>query len=402
MNTSPTLTPPYKSAEVYVGPDESFVYYYWYNRSLKKYIREKLRLGIKGLSDAKRLQLLKELKKKTNKVIDFRNERNIYHQATETQFEEILFPDGPWKSVFSTFIEDLDIPETQRDLAQAFQTRMEEFLTKYHPTLTNLLLSDFQSGMIKQYIKFMKEELDTTGKTINNHLWILDTVMKRVTKSVKVVFGFSPEDLRVKQVKNETGIYKPLTDEEKEAVFSFFSNDEREYYKNYANYLWFSYYTCFRPSEIMRIQLHLINLKERTIHIPWWNAKNGLSNFVQILEPLYQLLLKMNLTHYHQDDYLFSHKFAPGQVKKSAHNNSELWNIAVKKLGIDKEGYGLKHTFNRDYVENNKGNIDWEWLRRHNRHATIQQTQDYISNLTAYFLDESIHTIIDHISRREK
>lgn len=71
--------------------------------------------------------------------------------------------------------------------------------------------------------------------------------------------------------------------------------------------------------------------------------------------------------------------------------------MAAKALAIlDRQMYSLKGTFNRDYVENNKGNIDWEWLRRHNRHATIQQTQDYISDLTAYFLDESKSVIIDY------
>lgn len=63
--------------------------------------------------------------------------------------------------------------------------------------------------------------------------------------------------------------------------------------------------------------------------------------------------------------------------------------------------YGLKHTFNKDYVENNKKNIDWEWLRRHNRHATIQQTQDYISGLPAYFLGEIKSTIIDHTKTQQ-
>lgn len=61
----------------------------------------------------------------------------------------------------------------------------------------------------------------------------------------------------------------------------------------------------------------------------------------------------------------------------------------------EKQAYGLKHTFNVDYIEQNKDNINWEWLRRHNRYATVQQTQQYISTLTAYFLDETKSVILN-------
>lgn len=33
--------------------------------------------------------------------------------------------------------------------------------------------------------------------------------------------------------------------------------------------------------------------------------------------------------------------------------------------------------FSVDYVENNKYNIDWEFLRHHNRHVTTAQTPQY-------------------------
>lgn len=75
-----------------------------------------------------------------------------------------------------------------------------------------------------------------------------------------------------------------------------------------------------------------------------------------------------------------------------------MWAYYRKQINMPKEkqAYGLKHTFNVDYVENNKSNIDWEWLRRHNRHATKEQTQEYISGLTAYFLDETKAVILNY------
>ena len=109
----------------------------------------------------------------------------------------------------------------------------------------------------------------------------------------------------------------------------------------------------------------------------------------------------MDLDRYQPSDYLFGREnFVPGPIKKSEKNLSTPFHEACLELGIyDKQMYGLKGTFNKDYVENNKANVDWEWLRRHNRHATVRQTQDYISGLTAYFLNENEHTILDHTKK---
>jgi len=65
-------------------------------------------------------------------------------------------------------------------------------------------------------------------------------------------------------------------------------------------------------------------------------------------------------------------------------------------MPMEKQVYGLKHTFNIDYyVENNKYNIDWEWLRRHNRHSDIKQTQEYFRP-DCIFLDETESIILNY------
>jgi len=96
--------------------------------------------------------------------------------------------------------------------------------------------------------------------------------------------------------------------------------------------------------------------------------------------------------------YLFDVHCKPSFTIYEGDAHSKAWMRNRVEMGMptEKQMYGLKHTFNVDYVENNKGNIDWEWLRRHNRHATIQQTQQYISTVTAYFLDERKAKIINH------
>jgi len=378
-----------------MGKEEQFVSVSWFNRNTGKYEREKIRLGVKNIPKPQKKALLYELCAKIGTEVKARNKSRIYHDDSVFDFEEKVYPDGLIMASFKLFKEDPENPEYQRNQAQAFMTRFAEF-GKEFPMVLKMNVSMITKPIIAKYVKFLQTQ-ELTGKTINTHLWVLGKLMARISQSTCKVFSFEPEKLRVKQIKNETERYKPLSEEQVEAIFSFFKNHPEEYYRNYYRFLAFIYYTCIRPGEIMRLQLQHINLRDRTIYVPWYKAKNGLSKYVQILDPLYKILTEMDLSQYHQDDHLFSHRFFPGSVKKTSKNVSELWLIAVKELGIvDRQMYGLKHTFNKDYVENNKANINWEWLRRHNRHATIQQTQDYISGLTAFFLDESQNIILNH------
>ena len=132
------------------------------------------------------------------------------------------------------------------------------------------------------------------------------------------------------------------------------------------------------------------------------SAKNGLSKHVQILEPLLQALNEYGISTLPADYYLFGEQGKPGPTKiKKTSWSANLWFRDAPALGLagtSKTPYSFKHTFNIDYIENNKKNVDWEWLRRHNRHATIAQTQEYISDLTAYFLDEGNANILDYVS----
>lgn len=382
---------PYKLAKVYATDKDAFTYFSYYSLENKKYVREKVRLGIKGLSLTAKKKAYAKLAAKINEEIKVRNKMNLFHKENDTFFPENKYIDQPLVAVFETFISDMENSEYQRTLALTVKNRVISLLSQ-KPALQNANASFFTKEFFKDYIA-TAYQLGNVGRTINEHLWIFSKVYQRLRENKNFDHNFDPETLRVKQVKNETERYKPLTFSEKDLILSYFKKRDPHYYR----FLLFIYYTCIRPGEIMRLQINNINMKERTIYIPWFSSKNGLSNYIQILDPLYEILKEMEIEKYPDTHYLFSHKFEPGIIKKSSSKLSVRFTTAARNLNIiDKQMYGLKHTFNKDYVENNKKNIDWEWLRRHNRHATINQTQDYISGLTAYFLDETTNIILDH------
>jgi len=59
--------------------------------------------------------------------------------------------------------------------------------------------------------------------------------------------------------------------------------------------------------------------------------------------------------------YLFTNHCKPGKEMVDNDYSLKLWYQHREKMNMPagKSAYGLKHTFNIDYVENNKQQVDW-------------------------------------------
>jgi hypothetical protein len=71
--------PPYRLAEVYVGPHERFVIYWYWSLSEQKYKREKVRVGRRAMHQDALMVLLENVKNELNKEFKLRNRKLIYH-----------------------------------------------------------------------------------------------------------------------------------------------------------------------------------------------------------------------------------------------------------------------------------------------------------------------------------
>lgn len=381
--------PPYQTAKVYISSNDAFVFFQYWDRASRCYKREKMRLGLRKLAPDVKENIYTRFCSMVNKEIDRRNKLGIYHQKGSLSKVSDKISIIEWAKKMHA---DQELGTELRNSVSGFYKSFQQF-EELNPIYKNLEFDDISPDIVKRYIKMMSTVQDLAGKTINKYLWSFEKVASYARNQNGTTIEFSAKDYRVKQIKNETERFPPLTYEEKERAFSFF----REKNKHVYLFLLHVYYTCIRPVELRRIKVKYIDLERRTIFIPWYKSKNGLSNFVQILEPLYQALLDFHIGKLDPEMYLFGDLCMPAAAEDPGHYATDVWARQRKNMNMpqNKQMYGLKHTFNVDYVENNKSKIDWEWLRRHNRHATVQQTQQYISGLTAYFLDETKYVILD-------
>jgi len=378
---------PYKLAKVYNGANEWFVHYHYWSISKEKYVRVKVRLEQWKLPPSERQKQLNETCDEINAELRQRNRRSEYHDE-KIQRGKSKHADITIVQALIQAAKNKEIAESRAKTYHGLATKLKEFYKK-HPAFSKSFPQDVDDRFINTYRRYLKDE-KYVGKTINKHLWALQALLAELGLTVDL------KKYRVRQIKNETGKYPPLTHEEKEMAFAYFHIKHPGYYLM----LLCQYYTCIRPAELHRLKVKNFDLERGTIFVPWLDSKNGLSAHVQLLDPLARALEAAGIKKLPIDWYLFGDKCNPGPIEYHGDYASKTWSINRKRMNMpdSKQAYGLKHTFNRDYVENNKGAIDWEFLRRHNRHATIQQTQDYISELTAYFLDQGKSVIMDYTS----
>lgn len=386
---------PYKLGKIYEGEEDVFIYYYYYSRAKERYIRKKVRPVASGvkLPKPERLALLRQSLPVINKNLKERNAKGLYHEdligvsSARSYTQEIL-----------NIINEKKLPESTLRTLSSYRS---SFMAFEASTGNNYFTYNVDMPVLHQYCEYMKKAQQPSSagkpyanKTINEYLWgaqvVADILKSKGLNSEEI----KTAELHVKKIKNQTLKYRPLTAEEKEAIFRHTRQTNPSFYL----YLLHIYYTCIRLSEAKRLLIKNYDLRGRKIMVPWYSAKNGLTNHVQILAPLGAALRDMKIKDNPATHYIFGKQFAVGAEKFSGKSDSDIWRRECRKIGVpdDANMYGLKHTFNVDYVENNIKNIDWEWLRRHNRHATIQQTQEYIYSLMPHFLDETKSIILNY------
>lgn len=400
-NQNSTYILPYKMPKIYDGEKEQFIHFNYYSRTAKKYLRKKIfpQTGGLRLGRFEKLEILRKALPEIKKELINRNNRGIYHEdvtgeiGVEGYIEQLkkLVNRG---TVLKRNKRSEPIPETTLRTLKNYIGNFESFVA-VNPEYKGLTPNGLNTDILEDFSWHLVDNKGLKGKSINSYLWAAKIAHDYLHSMSIAADKLDISSIRLKHRKNESEKYRPLTSEEKTKIFEYF----KEHKVQFLIFISCIYYSCIRPSELLRLKLKHFNFERKIISPPGYTSKNGLSEHVQMLKPLYNLLIEQGYNKLNPELFIFSKDLKPGKEKRGR-DATTVWRLHCNKINIPKDAYlyGLKHTFNVDYVEGNKGNIDWEWLRRHNRHATKQQTQDYIRVLSPYFLDENTSNIIDYTS----
>lgn len=262
-----------------------------------------------------------------------------------------------------------------KQASRGIQEAIEELPTKKEPTLLELLETRLENkfsvsdksiiALLREYqrniesvedahnfVHWLKTNRGLSNSTIQRYLNTLK-VVSFYFKEIKVKIEFKP-------------LPKPFTVDEVKAIINWFENSK--YYKHYADYVKFLFWTGTRTSEAIGIQWKHIDFNRNLLFIYESLGRNENSSSKRVRKvtktnkmrefPLGNGLLQMLKKRYEESDKNAESLVFPSPNGKPIddHNFSQrIWAKCLKELGIEhRPQYNTRHTFISHFLEKTK------------------------------------------------
>ncbi|WP_394369958.1 tyrosine-type recombinase/integrase [Tenacibaculum finnmarkense] len=154
-------------------------------------------------------------------------------------------------------------------------------------------------------------------------------------------------------------------------------NHLKETNKHYFALCYTAFYCLIRRTELSKLKVADVLLKNGIISISADVSKNRKSQVVTIPSQLIHVLID-HLKNANNHDFLFSDdNFKPGETQLEPKKISDTWSKYKKKLNFSKfyQWYSLKDTGITNYLHLGIPTID---VRNQARHYSIKQTEEYL------------------------
>jgi integrase len=298
--------------------------------------------------------------------------------------------------------------------------------------LDNINAGELKPLHVHKFVKYM-QNCNLNNVTINTTIETMYTLFNRLHR-LKVVPD-NPFTVHDRMKEEESEYYTTFTPDELQLIF----NRLREQFPGLYLFSLLIYYCYMRPASIVQLKVSDFDMEARKIVVPGKHHKNRKTAEKQILQPLYEALIKSGyLTSINagikydkrraaapvklpvqpgatgdntgkglgvaitgktagkdqQDYFLFSKFLQPGNTPAKANAAARYWkDLVMDKWGIKKRMYALKHTGATDYLKDNPGAANIAWLQAQMGHGSIAETDTYIKKRTFTKLDEKKATI---------
>ncbi|MGN6618304.1 MAG: tyrosine-type recombinase/integrase [Ilyomonas sp.] len=383
------MLPLYKPAELYQGKSYFYIYYYYLNPETFKYER------FKEYFEINRIHPISERIRYGKGVVKFINDKlkngfNPYEAIKQSDVKKDPAIVNKAKDVLTNVITATAGGTKKEEAYNTFKNRFILFLKEKAIEDISIVNVDAETAALYRAWLINKKFSEKTINTSLSHtrLFFKEIVkMKLIATNPFALIGSVNENEVLKEEDDED-LFEPITQEELDQIFAKLREAGET---KYIRFLSMIYYAWARPVEIHRLKIEDIYLwieSNANIRFKKGRTKNGKSDFVQIVKPLYEILKEMELHKYPKNYFVFSEHFMPGKRMIDTKWASRRWTKYVQiELKIDKRMYALKHTGNIEYLMRNKGNVDIKWQQKQNRHSSAAMTERYNRKLGAYFID---------------
>jgi len=254
--------------------------------------------------------------------------------------------------------------------------------------LHTLLPEQLSKDHIKSFLLYILQEREVGNRTYNNYLKTLNTIFNDFVRE------------GILQANPSKGLKKLRVDKGRNLAFSVKEQKLLENWlmkNDYALYTFtrFVYYCFLRPSEILGLQPHHIDLDNGTISIPAKVAKNRRASTIHMPRKLQSIATgwldalpigNQDETKEAKKDYcssfVFGKKLKLSARKEDRKRVSERHRKAIKATGLDKNSaltlYSWKHT---GVVRAYKAGVDLKTIQSQCRHSSLDMTDKYLKSL---------------------
>lgn len=226
----------------------------------------------------------------------------------------------------------------------------------------------FDVDFVNAYLDFIRYDKGVSARTRNNYLGFLGTLSSFLIekKYITVNPTITIKKLSAKQKKRVL-----IPEKTRILIFDYW----KQHNTSFLTLCMICYYCLIRRTELTKLKVSNVSLKNSTIWIDGEDSKNKKNQHITIPNALFPFLVD-HLKNAKNSDYLFSTNFIPGPVKIHPDRVTKKWNQMRKVLHISNEihWYSLKDSGITDLL---RAGVPLISVRDQARHYSSAQTDTY-------------------------
>ena len=236
--------------------------------------------------------------------------------------------------------------------------------------ITDFSCHKFNNAFVYDYLEYLRYTKEVTARTRDNYFTFIVTLSGWLQQKKYIAENPCIGISKIHKRKNEKII---ITKAVREQIFNYY--EEKDY--SFLIFCMCCYYCLIRRTELSKIKVSDVDLKNSTLWISAEDSKNNKSAFVTI-PPIFATYLSKHIALSKKTDFLFSEdNYAPGPLKFNPNKATGNWSRMRLKLKINVKikWYYLKDTGIVDLIT---AGVPLNSVRDQARHHSISQTNDYI------------------------
>jgi len=263
----------------------------------------------------------------------------------------------------------VQLKELRPDTLRSYKSFLNNII-KYNKELNNedIITLKFNNDYVREFLDYIYYTRENSSKTRNNYLSFIRTFSEWLIINKYIASNPTHRINKIQESKKSRQLIPKIV---RNKIFEHLKKTNYNYYVICL----IVYYCLIRRTELTKIRVSDVFIKNAIIYIEAGNAKNKKSQPITIPDTILPIIANF-IKNANNSDYLFGVNFTPGQKRLAPKKISDQWAKLRIELNLPKtyQWYSLKDTGITNLL---KAGIPPIEVRNQARHHSIIQTEMY-------------------------